>query len=67
MGNNFTQPRRRGFLKADSVKLSSDPVVIASDNKHCDFGKLTVKRENGVVKGFEYQCVCGQREYFVCE
>ena len=68
MGNNCTASRRnKTFLKADSVTLGVKPVVVSANPCAGEFGKLTLKKENGAVKGFEYECVCGHKDYFVCE
>ena len=56
-----------GFLEASSVSLAAEPVCLPSPGKGVENGKLTLKKENGAVKGFEYQCVCGHKDYFVCD
>jgi len=68
MSNNCTTTRRnRTFLKADSITLGVKPVLVTTNPGVGEFGKLTLKKENGAVKGFEYECVCGHKDYFVCE
>ena len=68
MGNRTAIFRRNtACLKANAVTLALQPVMIQPMGKHSEFGKLTLKKENGAVKGFEYECVCGHKDYFVCD
>jgi hypothetical protein len=64
-GNN----RRPGssVLKAHHVAVAPEAFVLGQSRKSGDTGKLTLNKENGVVKGFEYQCACGRKDHFVCE
>jgi len=57
----------KGYLKASRIEVQSVPVMIPPPGQKQEFGKLTLKKEGGAVKGFEYQCVCGHKDYFVCE
>ena len=66
--NNDERVRQApGFLEASCVSLAADPICLPSPGKSNENGKLTLKKENGAVKGFEYQCVCGHKDYFVCD
>jgi hypothetical protein len=68
MANSGNNVRSSGsVLKADHVEMDSHPFVLAPAHKHGESGRLTLSKENGLVKGFEYQCVCGHKDYFVCE
>lgn len=62
-----TNHAKASLLKADSVSWAPQPVRIPPPGTVSEFGKLTLQKENGTVKGFEYQCVCGHKDYFVCE
>jgi hypothetical protein len=57
------------FLKSTAVSWIKQPVRIPTPcqaHTH-ENGTLTLKKENGTVKAFEYQCVCGHKDSFVCE
>lgn len=63
----MTKFNREGFVDGNSVALAPDPIALPLPMKHAGNGKLTLKRENGALKGFEYRCPCGHKDYFVCE
>jgi len=58
---------REGFVSGDYVALALEPVVLRLPARQLGNGKLTLKKENGAVKGFEYRCPCGHMDSFVCE
>jgi len=58
---------REGFVDGASVALATEPVALRIPARAAGNGKLTLKKENGAVKGFEYRCPCGHKDYFVCE
>ncbi len=64
-GNNVRAASK--LLKANSITMAEEPVAIGHAHTHGDGGKLTLKKENGIVKGFEYQCICGHKDHFICE
>ena len=57
----------QSFVDASHVAVAAQPFFLPAPNQQDATGQLTVKKENGTVKGFEYKCVCGHRNYFVCE
>jgi hypothetical protein len=66
----ITNPRPqtvKSFLEARFVSVAPQPVSLSVPNQRAGSGHLTVQKENGAVKGFEYTCVCGQKNSFVCE
>ena len=58
---------KTGFVRADFTVWMPQPVKIPPPGASAELGKLTLNKENGIVKGLEYQCVCGHKDYFVCE
>ena len=58
--------RPAGIVEGGNVTIANKPVSLPLPNS-VHGGKLTLRKENGAVKGFEYCCVCGHRDYFVCE
>jgi hypothetical protein len=59
---------KTGFLRASSTYWMPEPIKIPAPANTTPMGALTVqKEENGTIKGFEYQCVCGRKDYFICE
>jgi len=66
----ITGPKSRiskSFLDAKLVSVAPKPVSLPVPKQQAPSGQLTVKKENGAVKGFEYTCACGQKNSFVCE
>jgi len=57
-----------GLISAHNVAFISQKVVLPLPQTHVNgSGKLTVETENGIVKGFEYQCNCGRKDHFECQ
>jgi hypothetical protein len=73
MGSTFQTvkiSRSKTLLRANVVTMLPEPVQLPSPDDDPDApnkGKLILRKENGAVKGFEYQCPCGKKDYFVCE
>jgi hypothetical protein len=55
------------LVEASQVDLALEPVRLSIPRFPPGSGTLTLKKENGVVKGFEYTCVCGHRDHFILE
>jgi hypothetical protein len=58
---------REGFVDGSAVALALDPIALPLPTRQAGNGKLTLKKENGILKGFEYRCPCGHKDHFVCE
>jgi len=61
------RPAREGFIVSSNVSFTQKPVALPSPAQQGGSGKLTLKKENGTVKGFEYRCLCGHCDTFVFE
>ena len=55
------------LIKANIVRRTSKTVCLHIPGSQSRAGSLTLKKENGTVKGFEYRCICGHTDAFVCE
>jgi hypothetical protein len=64
-GNN--RRSNSSILKADSISVADEAFVVGPAPRQAEGGKLTLNKQNGIVKGFEYQCSCGRKDHFVCE
>jgi hypothetical protein len=53
-------------LRGVRVRINPLPVRLACPCQS-DSPNLTVHKENGLVKSFEYRCQCGRTDRFICE
>lgn len=72
IGKKFLRQASSGksmFLKSNAVSWTRQAVRIPMPGQPAphENGTLTLTRENGAVKAFEYKCVCGHKDSFVCE
>jgi hypothetical protein len=55
-------------VDASQVTMADQPIILPTPKASAPpSARLSLRKEDGVVKGFEYTCTCGERHYFVCE
>ncbi|MBE7464297.1 MAG: hypothetical protein HS116_12535 [Planctomycetes bacterium] len=60
-----SRPRTR-VIKGGKVVYSHEPRQLLLPGTSCD-PRLTVEKENGIVKSFRYRCTCGHTDHFICQ
>jgi len=55
------------LIKASAVRRTNNVIYLHVPGEKLPGGHLTITKENGAIKGFEYHCVCGHTDAFLCE
>ena len=53
-------------IKSTRIRLGGEPRMLMFPSESAE-PALALRKENGVVKGFRYRCVCGHTDEFICE